>query len=271
VNRAAFSGPNEEAEERSWFRRAELRELTGYDERFISEGRGLSSLALMIGLLGRVATLPNREEKADALGRLSIGECIQLMLAFRRATLGDRLSCELACPECGAGISMELSVDELTNRRRSIEPPSMVKIGDFALVLRPVTVHDVEVLSLGQDRRDQAERLVRSCVVSSEPPLPEKLTDELLTEIASYLETLDSAAETLLRMECPACGRSIEVSFSIEDFLLREIESRSHLEREVHLLALNYHWSEDAILSLPTSRRKQYVELVNGDFCEVGA
>ena len=35
-------------------------------------------------------------------------------------------------------------------------------------------------------------------------------------------------------------------------------------------LAFNYHWSEDAILSLPIKKRKRYIELINTTLCRDG-
>lgn len=269
MNRAAVSAPNDSAKDGSWAQRVKVRELNGYDERFIAERRGLPPFAVMKALLERVVAFhdgagSSAEEK---LGRLTIGDCVELVLLLRKATLGERLACELSCPKCGGAISVDVSVNALMNRSRpGSMPDHTVRIGNFLLELRPTTARDVEALLSSRGAPDLVERLVRSCVVSCEPPLPERLTHEFLDEIASKLSELDTGAETILEMSCPTCSHPFKVPFAVEDFFLQEMEARqAQLEREVHLLALNYHWSEDAILSMPSRRRKQYVELISSD------
>ena len=71
-------------------------------------------------------------------------------------------------------------------------------------------------------------------------------------------------SDILLTLICPSCNASFKIPFIVEDFFFKEIKSRkNNLEFEVHWLALNYHWSESEILSLPIPKRKRYVELVN--------
>jgi hypothetical protein len=47
-------------------------------------------------------------------------------------------------------------------------------------------------------------------------------------------------------------------------FFLAEMKSTLlQLERDIHLLAWNYHWTEREVLSLPRKKRRRYVEMVN--------
>ena len=108
------------------------------------------------------------------------------------------------------------------------------------------------------------EQLVTSCILDSNPKLPEKLDDQLLTAISTKLSEIDPKADILLDLTCPNCNYKFQAPFIPEDFLLRELEARkSQFEGEVHWIAFNYHWSEDEILSLPLSKRKKYVDLIN--------
>jgi hypothetical protein len=136
------------------------------------------------------------------------------------------------------------------------------------LKIRPVTGADLESLSVKNDddggSNKKADELVRSCIISSDPPLPDTFTDDLFTLISSELGKLDPQADLVLDLACPACKHSFQTVFNAEDFIFQEITSRrSQLEREVHWLAFNYHWSEDSILSLPLVKRKRYVDLIN--------
>lgn len=264
MNRAAISAPRELPDDRRTGG-AEVRELNGYDERSIAETRGLPPLLRMLALLERVATFEPGSEARESLRELPVGECIGLMLLLRKATLGSELACELSCPKCGEQISMSLSVEELlSGQGRAQTPGRDVQLGGFLMRIRPVLARDLDPVFEGSDVPACVERVVRSCVLSSTPPLPEKLEQDLVSEIAAHLGELDAWAEAMLNISCPACADLFRVPFWAEEFFLREMDARyPQLEREIHWIALNYHWSEDAILSLPSSRRKLHVELIS--------
>src|SRR5262249_61528974 len=99
---------------------------------------------------------------------------------------------------------------------------------------------------------------------SSTPSLPDRVTKEFIAIMSSKLEELDPNADIVLELGCPSCRYSFKSSFDIENFFFHEIHaSYKQIEREVHWVALNYHWSEDSILSLPLRKLKRYVELIN--------
>jgi hypothetical protein len=127
-----------------------------------------------------------------------------------------------------------------------------------------VTSGDLERLRSISDGKSLEERLVRACVVNSDPRLPADIDADLIAGIGSKLSELDPQADIILDLTCPICSHRFQVPFFPEDFFLREFDARqSQFEGEVHWLAFNYHWSEEAILSLPMTKRKRYVELIN--------
>jgi hypothetical protein len=66
-------------------------------------------------------------------------------------------------------------------------------------------------------------------------------------------------------LTCPACHSSYTAQLNAADFLFRKLEDRvEQLLREIHALALSYHWSEEAILEMPATRRQRYLELISG-------
>jgi hypothetical protein len=250
-----------------WLRTAELRELNGSDEEQIVETRGMSPLARSMALLERVVTL-GAEAKNDnnhAMTSLTMGDVTALALQVRKLTFGDVLQCVMACPSCAEEMSVDLALGRLLLDTAS-EPATTctVSADGYTVILRPVTGDDL--LGLGEVGNEMGtpERVVKSCVVNCDPPLPAKMSDELLAKLSSALCELDPQADLLLDLTCPSCKHRFEAPFFPEDFLLREIDARrSQLEMEVHWLAFNYGWSEKAILSLPISKRKRYVELIN--------
>ncbi|HEX2521381.1 MAG TPA: hypothetical protein VHP35_04585, partial [Terriglobia bacterium] len=130
---------------------------------------------------------------------------------------------------------------------------------------------DLIIRTSGPDALTQ--ELARACIVRSEPTLPENnnLPESLLEAVSLRLEEIDPLSDIKLHLLCPECGHSFQASLSAEEFVLGELGMRGdQLEREVHWLAFHYHWTEGEILSLPTAKRKRYVELVNATLAGEG-
>ena len=64
-------------------------------------------------------------------------------------------------------------------------------------------------------------------------------------------------------MTCPVCGHAFSVPFDTGDFVARELaRDADALLREIHLLALHYHWPESELRAMPPSRRRRYLEVL---------
>jgi hypothetical protein len=259
MNRAVVSAPGAVGTAR----RLGVRKLNGHDERSIAETRGLPPLFRMLALLQRVSIFGTGESAKEALPRMPLGDCIRLILLLRESTLGPVFACELSCPACGEEIAVSIRVDAL-KREVPAQAHQDFQLGDFLVRLRPVVARDLDPVFDGHGGPALADDLARSCVVASDPPLPDPLGEDLASGIAAKLGELDSGAETTLRLSCPACKTKSSIPFSVEGFFFQEMDARyGQLERDVHCLAFNYHWTEGAILSLPSGRRKLYVDLID--------
>ena len=65
-------------------------------------------------------------------------------------------------------------------------------------------------------------------------------------------------------LTCPECERDFLAPFDTTAFFFQEMRLRREaLLREVHLLALYYHWSEADILALTRERRRMYLALLD--------
>jgi hypothetical protein len=248
-----------------WIRQVRLRQLVGHDEKLIAE---LSNMPLHLRILGFLERVANFEEgeTATLLRKLSIGDRVALMLHARRLELGDNLDCTISCAKCGKGMSVMLSAAKLldtSNLERS--PTYDVEVSGYNLRIKLLTALDQEMLlNAKKEGEDLIQTLARSCIVSSDQPLPEKLPDEVIMAIGSKLEQIDPLSDTLLAISCPECGHKFSASFNVEDFVLRELGiGQGDIDSEVHWLALHYHWSENEILSLPLRRRRKYIALIN--------
>jgi hypothetical protein len=120
--------------------------------------------------------------------------------------------------------------------------------------IRPPTGADLEAAAdRAVEGLDAAERvLAERCVLEGRP----EDVDHLLAE-------LDPQADLRLDMTCPACGRAFSVAFDAGDFLARELaRDADALLREIHVLAMHYHWPESELRAMPPRRRRRYLAVL---------
>ncbi len=268
MKRLAAQIPNGFLAGDSWVRQAEIRELNGFDEQHLAFSQSYFPPFRTTLLLERVVSFSSSPKKLDlheTVRNLPVGDRVALILHLQKITFGDVLHCMLQCPSCKEQLSIDISVDSLL---QPANPNSQTaypfELEGFALKVRPVSGLDLEAIALDKNVPNPEEKLLRSCILFSEPPLPETLSSRFLEQIGTKLAEIDLQSDLTLNVNCPACSKGFQAPLDIEDFFFQEVAGRYHqLEREVHWIAFHYHWSEKAILSLPMSKRKRYVELIN--------
>jgi hypothetical protein len=236
-------------------------------------------------------------DKRKFVQTLPQGDRVALILNIRKIVFGDRISCTAACSSCKELLTFDLSVSELLEPMKADpkkEYPLLVE--GYSIKIRPITGVDLELLILSSleddnnnnktqenngnisdvsetakekkasnfDLNGMTEKLVRSSITFSDPPLPQILSNDFIKAVSSKLEEIDPQANMVLELKCIACQNVFQTNFNAEQFILSEIDSRAkQLYREVHWIAFHYHWEENSILSLPLRRRKFYLELIN--------
>ncbi|HEX8620312.1 MAG TPA: hypothetical protein VF911_22215 [Thermoanaerobaculia bacterium] len=244
-------------------RDALLRPVRGEDELFLAEeAEGLTPARRTTLTLARCLERLGEESPVslESARTLTAGDREALLLHLRRATFGETLTSVLLCPRegCDERMDLELRVSEL------LVPPSS----------EPTEVHSFTIdgeeirfrLPNGADLEDAAElarsdvdaalRLIRErCVLSS------KDTDTRL--LSARIAEADPQAELLLELTCTKCERPFTALFDTAAFFFGELAAnRDALDRDVHQLALHYHWSESDILALTPTRRRRYLALL---------
>ena len=215
------------------------------------------------------------DEPAPAL---TIGDRDAALLHLRRLSLGESVDCALPCPSVGCGESLEWQVpvsDLLIEPDATGGAPELFTIdvdaegARFHVTFRLPTAADVDrVATQGADRIEHAaQMLFRQCVIGAERDDVGCTAADLPATVRSAVEdalaAADRQAEIQLAMRCPACGLEFTSLFDTAVFFLRELDARAtRTLRDIHLLALHYHWSESDILRMPARRRAQYIELV---------
>jgi hypothetical protein len=243
-------------------RSAELTPLTGFEEEWLAANPTVASAPAVTRLLSScLKRLGDVEPTVDHVRRLLVADREYLMLQLRRITLGEVIAAVLDCPACGAKIDVDFSIESIPVERRPLDADIFLVEGD-ARTLRfrlPVGADQESVCDLSEE--EAAAALLQHCLL--DPPAP-PLTIEEREAIVTAMERLAPKVDLELDVICPECGHSFLMPFDTTSFILQEFRtSGQQLLREVHSLALLYHWSERDILGLRRDRRRAYLDLLS--------
>jgi hypothetical protein len=244
-------------------RDALLRPLRGEDELFLAEEtEGLTPARRTTLTLARCLERLGDESPVSlqSARTLTAGDREAILLHLRRATFGEKLTSVLRCPRAGCDerMDLELRVSDLL-----VAPPdepaevhSLMTEGEEIRFRLPNGADLEEAAELAQTDVDAAARLLlERCVLS--PSVPDARA------LAAKMAELDPQAELILELTCTKCERPFTALFDTASFLFGELAARrGALYREVHQLALHYHWSESDILALTPARRRRYLDLL---------
>ena len=235
----------------------EWRESTGHDDLLLVEGNG--NLATAVRVLARRAEFGTA---ADVDVRsLPVGDIDALILALRVQVLGDRLIAEGACNGCAAPVDVEFSLaaylehnrPQRTRLARAADEPGWWRLTRHDLTFRIPSAGDVLDAGSGPGAR---VALLAACFRGDPRAAAIRAAERALARLAPVLRTTVQGV-------CPECGAQAAMDVDARRIALAELGflAGSVLD-EVHLVAVAYHWTEQAILDLPSSRRAAYAERV---------
>jgi ribosomal protein S27E len=206
----------------------------------------------------------------------TIGERDALLAHIRACTFGGAVESVVACPVCGAMVGVTVDVRTIfpdapqiasggETSRRSIE----IAAGDFVVWAVTPTVRDIKTIASTAAPEEGFQMLLRRCILRAEKLGTPCEVDDLPQEVCALLEErigeADPQGDVQLAVQCPGCEHQWSVLFDILSFFWNEIQMAARrLLREVHVLASAYGWTESEILTLSTTRRCAYLELVGG-------
>jgi hypothetical protein len=204
----------------------------------------------------------------DDLVELSVGERDRRLIRLRELTFGPSVKGLALCGHCHE--QMELTVDtrELTGPRPVGEPTPVLVAGmQHHITLRPPTTADLLALDPEQSLDQARRQLIRRCVVSTgkegQGVVQHILSDEVIDSLPAQASKSDPMDEVYLDVRCPSCKNSSQVLFDIVQLLWDEIATAAkRLLWEIHHLARAYAWREADILTMSSSRRQMYLEMV---------
>jgi len=221
---------------------------------------------------------PKTPVEPDDVRSLTVGDRDALLLHLRCLTFGNKIQAVLSCPHpsCSRKMDLELPIGDLLvppsqNAKELYEAELRENGTNFKLKFRLPTGADQEVIArlACRDSDAASELLVQRCVIEltkngrrmrNKAALPPILVESL----SKRMVELDPQAEILLDLACPTCDHRFSAYFDIGDYFFRELLTHSQqLYREIHLLALHYHWSEGDILNMARSKRLRYLGLLS--------
>ena len=243
-----------------------IQEPNGITEFMIGQGAAASAsrpVRMTRVLTAALKTIDGERATVEFVRRLSSGSrewLLQKVAALFRPR-DDWF--EGACTRCGGRYDIALDVGDLPAKPAGAGFP-------FARVETSLGTRDFEVpngadeeaVAVGGDD-DPVRRLVGSCGLS------EAAQEEAARFNADDLSRIDAALDEASPQptersatRCPSCGHPTEAAIEPLAFAF---PTEIGLLREVHQLAGQYHWSEEAILALPTRRRRQYLALIRAE------
>lgn len=256
--------------------------LTGVDEAYLLETAADADLpSWATAVLSRVVDrIGDRESvNAPSVRSLTVGDRQALLLHLRRLTFGDAMDAVLECSGCGERMDLDLAVGDLlvSDARGGAGPHEITFSEDgaeYRAEFRLPTGEDLEQVARepGLAVEEASELLLRRCVqavaavgeASEEPLPPEEWPNATAEAVGSAVEERDPQGELRLEVTCPACGERFTSVLDVADYLRSELQGRlRRLYDEVHALAYHYRWSEREIMSLPSPRRRRYVEALS--------
>jgi hypothetical protein len=238
--------------------RATVRALTGNEEEWLGEARGLPSARKVTSVLSScVTSLEGEAVDTQRIRRMLVGDRDYLMLELRRLTLGDEVVAVAPCPACETSMDVEFQVSEVPVERR---PQSAEwHDGECGVRFRLPSGGDQEAV-LGLNAAAAESAMLKRCVA---PPETE-ITDELHDALVADMERRAPRVDLELDLTCPDCSHRFLMPFDTTAFFFEELRAKSgQLLREVHTLAFYYHWSETEILGLGRTRRHAYLRLLS--------
>ncbi len=258
---------------------AMVRPLNGYDEEFLfEEAASYTPVRRATAILSRCTLRlgPVSPVSETHVAHLSAGDREALLLHLRRLTFGDRMQATVSCPRvgCDQRLDLEVRVGDLLapvsrEAAESYETQVAGGSGIYRMRFRLPTGADQEaaVEAAGQGVEAGVRTLVERCVLAAEASAGAVAARELpapvLSGLSEAMARLDPQAEVELAVRCPSCGAQFQTLLDAAAFLFEEVgHRRRQLYREVHTLALHYHWSETEILGMTARKRQRYLDLL---------
>ena len=204
------------------------------------------------------------------LGQLLPAERDYLLLHLNRLTFGDERYQAIECPHAGCGKRLEVrfALSSASPAAAPVRAVGAIELpGGGRLRFRlPVAADQVELHDVATAELEAG--MLRRCVLPASDGTvgwealrgaPAAVRAGVLKHIMMASPAIDLAVP----IECVECGEPLRFVFDPVRSLIAELKgARAELIKQVHRLAINYHWSQAEILGLPNALRREYLTLL---------
>lgn len=256
-------------------RSAMLTAITGHGELYSAEDPNPFRAALHLLAASTLELGPHRGAGVGPalLGRLLPIDRDYLLLQLHRLTFGDVRYQTVECPQAACGRRLDIRFD-----LSSVDLPALPDLADGTIDLPggravryrlPLASDQAELHGVAPAALEAA--FLGRCVTSGDDralgcagllELPTAVRAGVVKRIVAASPELDLAVP----LTCPSCARPFRFVFDPVLSLLAELKaSRAELVKQVHRLALGYHWSHSEILGLSRPLRHEYLELLQDE------
>lgn len=214
-----------------------------------------------------LSELGDQPPSPEAVDSLCMADRQFLMLRLGEMLNGNDVWLRADCTSCHKPFDLHVQRSMLPVKEAADGfPRCSVEGRDGRIELRVPAGRDQKAVA-GLSDEKAMQRLLASSVVSinGSPPGAAMLSELDAADMCAIEQALDDVSPSVcdaLQTECPECGSPQAVRFSHYDI---RFGHQQGLYREVHQIASAYHWTEEEILALPSSRRRMYLELIARD------
>jgi hypothetical protein len=228
-----------------------VRPMTGDDELLVVERAPdfASAVQLCNDLLRRVDGEPL------AWAEAVVTDLDAALLWLRRSMLGDTIRTDVRCA-CGEQVDLAFSIATYVDHHRPRPSPAVAsdagwfRIGASEFRL-PRASDQVAISRASSPEASLIARCTRGPMDADARHHIEQAMEALAPSLCDELEG-----------SCPGCGGTFVVTFDPLEFSLTEIRDvASTVHEDVCAIANHCHWTEAAILAMPSARRARYAAL----------
>ncbi len=209
--------------------------------------------------------------KETVLWELEINKRILCLLLISGLTNSQEIFVEARCPNksCNELIEAGLPVQDFFNIDFEVSKDKQIKIifEDKRLYFRrPKGTDQLRWLNYNFDSEEEASKLMfESLLVNpgQKKQFANLFSKKLLDKLNNKFDELDPIVNFNFKMRCPYCESKFIQTINLEERAIQKlIKSQKELFYTIHLLAINYHWNENEIFSIPPHRRQHYLNLI---------
>jgi hypothetical protein len=239
--------------------------VTGELERAIADsGFGMQGLPHQVTriLSACLAEVAGRAVDADLVRALSAGDRQFLMLQLEALLNPLPRWVTASCRGCGELIQFQIQPGSLPVKPAGAGyPQTSLDLSVGRVLLRVPCGADEEAITEGPVEVLPLQRLLgRLLSLNDRPVEPACLSESDLERIDERLDEMSPQPGLIARIDCPYCRLGQEIAIDADAWIASD---GYQLDREVHTLALHYHWSEQEILQLSRRRRERYLQLID--------